>query len=183
MRHLHKSLNTAHSGCKPSSSVFFFTHSLHVFLPLPTHFTPATTTFLQADTQSSPFLRSTCPNHLKSSIYHTSPPQPCSERPKDCTRPHFTSYPSETHHTSTSPSYALLSPGYADFQPPLPMFQSLMSTHSRHKLWISFPLYDKMHQGMSEQGITHWTTTTQTISSLYTKSRTNQNTITAETMK
>ena len=39
--------------------VIFF--SLHVFLPLPTHLTPATTTFLQADTQSSPFLPSTCP--------------------------------------------------------------------------------------------------------------------------
>ena len=66
MRPLHIFLNTAHSGCKPSSSVSSFTHSLQVFLPLPTHFTPATTTFLQADTQSSPFLRSTCPipNHL-----------------------------------------------------------------------------------------------------------------------
>ena len=50
------------SWCKPSSSMSSFTHSLHVFLPLPTHLTPATITFLQADTQSSPFLRSTCPN-------------------------------------------------------------------------------------------------------------------------
>ena len=43
--------------------VFFYT-----FSPcLPTSaqvLTPATTKFLQADTQSSPFLRSTCPNHL-----------------------------------------------------------------------------------------------------------------------
>ena len=57
---LQTSMNTAHSECKPSSTVSSFTHSLHVFLPLPTHLTPATTTFLQADTQSSPFLRSTC---------------------------------------------------------------------------------------------------------------------------
>ena len=64
MRPLHTSLNTAHSGCKPSLSVSSFTHSLHVFLSLPTHLSPATTTFLQVDTQSSPFLRSTCPNHL-----------------------------------------------------------------------------------------------------------------------
>ena len=64
MRPLYTSLNTAHSGCKLSSSVSSFTHSLHVFLPRPTYLTPATTTFLQADTQSSPFLRSTCPNHL-----------------------------------------------------------------------------------------------------------------------
>ena len=68
------------------------------------------------------------PNHLCSyipharttSIYHTSPPLPRSEHPKDCTSPHFASYPSETHHTSISPSCALLSPGYADSQPSLP---------------------------------------------------------------
>ena len=64
MRSLHISLNTTHSGCKPSSSISSLTHSLQVFLPLPAHLTPATTTFLQADTQSSPLLRSTCPNHL-----------------------------------------------------------------------------------------------------------------------
>ena len=60
---LHISLNTAHSGCKPSSSILSFTHSLR--LPAPIHTShPATTTFLQADTQSSPLLRSTCLNHL-----------------------------------------------------------------------------------------------------------------------
>ena len=37
---------------------------LLLLLPLPTHLTPATTTFLQANTQSSPLLCSTCPNHL-----------------------------------------------------------------------------------------------------------------------
>ena len=64
MRLLHIFLNIVHSECKPSSSVSSFTHSLQVFLLLPTHLTPATTTFLQADTQSSPLSRSTCPNHL-----------------------------------------------------------------------------------------------------------------------
>ena len=59
-------------------------------------------------------------------------PQSCSEHTKDCTRPHFSSYASETHHTSISPSYARLSPGYADFQLSSPMFQSHMSTHSEH---------------------------------------------------
>ena len=54
MRSLHISLNTTHSGCKPSSFISSLTHSLQVFLPLPAHLTPATTTFLQADTQSSP---------------------------------------------------------------------------------------------------------------------------------
>ena len=49
MRLLHTSLNTTHSECKPSSSISSFTHSLQVILPLSTHLTPATTTFLQAD--------------------------------------------------------------------------------------------------------------------------------------
>ena len=63
MKPLHISLNTAHSECKPSSTISSFANSLQDFLPLPAHLTPATT-FLQADTQSSPLLRSTCPNHL-----------------------------------------------------------------------------------------------------------------------
>ena len=64
MRLLHISLNTTNSECKPSSSISSFTHSFQVILPLPAHFIPATTTFLQADTQLSPLLRSTCSNHL-----------------------------------------------------------------------------------------------------------------------
>ena len=64
MRPLHISMNTTHSACKPSSFISSFTHSCQVFLPLPAHLTPATTPFLQADTQSSPLLRSTCPNYL-----------------------------------------------------------------------------------------------------------------------
>ena len=64
MRLLHISLNTTHLECRPSSSISSFTHSPQVFLPLPAHLTPVTTTFLQGDTQSSPVLRSTCPNHL-----------------------------------------------------------------------------------------------------------------------
>ena len=64
MKPLHISLNTAHSGCKPSTFISSFTHSYQVFLPLPTHLTPVTTTFLHSDTQSSLLLRSICPNHL-----------------------------------------------------------------------------------------------------------------------
>src|SRR5260221_5341569 len=37
------------------------THSCHVFLPLPLPFSPSTTVSLHAATQSSLFLRSTCP--------------------------------------------------------------------------------------------------------------------------
>src|SRR6266536_1190 len=40
------------------------THSCHVFLPLPLPFSPSTAISLHAATQSSLFLRSTCPNHL-----------------------------------------------------------------------------------------------------------------------
>ena len=35
MKPLHITPNTAHSGCKPSSSLSSFTHSHQVFLPLP----------------------------------------------------------------------------------------------------------------------------------------------------
>ena len=61
MKPLHISLNTAHSRCKPSTFISSFTHSYQVFLPLPTHLTPANTTFVQADTQSSSLLRSKPP--------------------------------------------------------------------------------------------------------------------------
>ena len=50
----HISLNTAHSGCKPSSFMSSFTHS-QVFLPL--HFFPTTYTFPQAN-----------PKYLKTAI-------------------------------------------------------------------------------------------------------------------
>ena len=39
-------------------------HSPYVFLPLPIHFNPATSIFLQYGTQSSPLLCSKCSNHL-----------------------------------------------------------------------------------------------------------------------
>src|SRR3989441_7158929 len=40
------------------------THSIHVFLPLPFLVPPTTAKFLHLETQSSAFLRSTCPYHL-----------------------------------------------------------------------------------------------------------------------
>ena len=64
MKFLQTSLNTTHSGCKPSTFMSSSIHFFQVFLFLPLHLAPATSTFLQADTQSSPLLRSTCPNHL-----------------------------------------------------------------------------------------------------------------------
>ena len=64
MKSLHTSLNTAHSGCKPSTFMSSSTHSFQVFLFLPLHLAPATSTFLQADIQSSTLIHSRCPNHL-----------------------------------------------------------------------------------------------------------------------
>ena len=57
MKPLHISLNTAHSAYKPSTLTFIpsLPPSTHTSYPRP---------FLQADTQSSPLLRFTCPNHL-----------------------------------------------------------------------------------------------------------------------
>ena len=132
MKPLQISLNTVHSGCKPSSSC----HLLHTFSksscpysspPSPPHFYRPTPNHLHSN----------IPNAWTISIYLALPPRPRSEHSKDCTRPHFASYPSETLHTSTSPSYVLLSPGYADFQPSSPMFQSHMSTHSGHRLRLA----------------------------------------------
>ena len=142
MKPLHISLNTAHSGCKPSAFISSFTHSYQVFLPLPAHLTPATTTFLQADTQSSPLLCSTCPNHLN---LPASPPHQRSVHPKDCTIPHCVSYPSATLRTSISPSSVLSSPDFADSLSSSPRSQSHMSMHSGHKPCISFPLCGMMH--------------------------------------
>ena len=62
MRLLHISLNTTHRV--QTKLIHIIIYTLSPSLPaLPAHLTPATTTFLQADTQSSPHLRSTCPNH------------------------------------------------------------------------------------------------------------------------
>ena len=64
LKSLHISLNTAYSGCKPNTFMSSSTHSFQVFLFLPLHLTPATSTFLQANTKSSTLVRSRCPNHL-----------------------------------------------------------------------------------------------------------------------
>ena len=144
---LHTSPNIAHSGNKPTNFTSPFTHSLQIFLILPRYFTPATSIFLK--TPNLPLLR-----QMPKPSCHASPPQPHSEFSKACTNPHFSFYPSTTLHTSISPSYA---PDYADFQLSSPMFQSQISTHSEHKLYISFPLYEIMDHRLSGWEITAWT--------------------------
>ena len=64
IKSLHISLNTAHSGCKPSS--FMSISSLLVFAPT---FHPATYTFLLADTQISPL---SCSQTIQISPSHSS---------------------------------------------------------------------------------------------------------------
>ena len=61
----HNVLSCAHSALRPTERKSCLTHSSHVFLLLPLPFGPATTKFLQADTQSSLFFRSRCPNHRR----------------------------------------------------------------------------------------------------------------------
>src|SRR5437867_13095696 len=57
------------------------THSIHVFLPLPFLLSPTTSKCLHLETQSSAFLRSTCPYHLNrprlTTLSTLSIPSPC----------------------------------------------------------------------------------------------------------
>ena len=65
MKSLHISLIIAHSGKTKQFHVII--HTFSPSLPAPTlhfHFIPATSIFLQSDTQSSTLLCSRCPNHL-----------------------------------------------------------------------------------------------------------------------
>ena len=152
MKPLHISVTTAHSGRKPSAFISSFTHSYQVFLSLPAHLTPTTTTFLQADTQSSPLSSSTCPNHLNLPCLTTSATL---WTPKDCTNPHCASYPSATPHTSISPSSDPSSPDFADSLSSLPRFQSHLSIHSGHKPCIFFPLCIIPHWGFRASAASH----------------------------
>ena len=72
MESLHISLKTTHLGRKPSTFISSSTHTFQVFLFLPLHLTPATSPFLQVDTQSSTLLRSRSPNQLNLSRLTTS---------------------------------------------------------------------------------------------------------------
>ena len=77
------------------------TQSFQVFLFLPLHLTPATSTFLQANTQSSTLLRSQMLQ--TTSICHASPHPPHSVHPEDCTQIH-TAFPILQRHP-THPSH------------------------------------------------------------------------------
>ena len=57
---------------KPSTYMPYFTHSLHVWYCIPPLLSPATSTFIQVNTQSSTLLRFRCPNHLNLPYFTTS---------------------------------------------------------------------------------------------------------------
>src|SRR6266545_7290501 len=69
---LHSTLSCAISDFSPLSFIVTFTHSGHVFLPLPLPTFPSTLIFLHAVTQFSPSIRSKCPNHLNLPLLTTS---------------------------------------------------------------------------------------------------------------
>ena len=73
MKSLHTSLNNAHSGCKPSTSMSLSTHSFQVFLFLLLHLAPATSIFLQANTQSSTLQMSKPPQSATPRHIHHTP--------------------------------------------------------------------------------------------------------------
>ena len=107
MKSLLISLNTTYSGCKPCTFMSSFTHSLQVFLFLPFHLTPATSTFLQADTQSSTLL--CAPDAQTTSICHVSPHPPHSIYPIDYKFTlHFLSF-SDTPHIHLTIFHSVLS--------------------------------------------------------------------------
>ena len=75
-------------------------------------------------------------------IYDASPPQPCSEHQKDCTRPHFSFYPSETHHTSISPSFP------SHFNLPRLTTTATLNTDCKRSHFSSYPS-EKRHTSIS----------------------------------
>ena len=140
MKSLHISLNTAHSRCKPSTSMSSSTHSFQVYLFL-LHLTHPC--HLHLSTCRHPIihtLRSRCPNHLKSAtprhIHHLLYTQ-------KTVQIHTAFSILQRHPTSISPSSTPSSPDYADFLSSSPRFQSHMSTHSGHKpfpfMWYDAP--------------------------------------------
>src|SRR2546425_2591784 len=81
MKLLHSDLFCASSFFSPIFFMSVVTHSIHVFLPLPFLMPPTTSKFLHSETQSSAFLRSTCPYHLNrpqlTNLSTLSIPNPC----------------------------------------------------------------------------------------------------------
>src|SRR5207247_2443172 len=78
---LHSDLFCTSSFFSPIFFMSVFTHSIHVFLPLPFLMPASTSKFLHSETQSSAFLCTTCPYHLNrprlTTLSTLSIPKPC----------------------------------------------------------------------------------------------------------
>src|SRR5580698_1464861 len=72
MNLLHKSRSLVITLLSLKTLISLSIHSIHAFLGLPLPLIPGTFIFLQANTQSSSSLRSTCPNHLNRPLLTTS---------------------------------------------------------------------------------------------------------------
>ena len=170
MKFHHIALNTTHSECRPSSSMHIILYTLIQSLSALTR-TSHPTTFIQADTQSSPVLRSTCPNHpvLQSKLPHLTSHhslQPRSEPPTDCITPHNVSYPSATPRTSISLTSVPSSPDFANSKTMLNLYEYHMicsystifqTTPSRRTHIVQEPC--EKRGGDLEQIATEWIST------------------------
>ena len=147
MKPLHIFLNTAHSGCKPSSSMSSFKHSLQVFLPLPLLFSPLPPHFYRDDTQSSPLLLSKCPNLLNLPCLTTAATLWTPKRLYK-TSLHFLSFKDTPHIYLTIICSALSR--LCRFS----AYIAHVSVMYVNTLWTralkTFPLGDTMHHGLSE---------------------------------
>ena len=132
---LHTSLNTAHSGCKLSTSMSSSTHTFQVFLFLlfiTSH--PCHLQRFYRPTPNHPHVYSRCPNHLNLPRLTTS------AHPLDGTNPHRASCPLATPRTFISPSSVSSFPDFADSLSSSPRAKSHMSIHSGTSL-VYLPLY------------------------------------------
>jgi len=143
-RPLHLTQSKAHFWCKSNSTKCFFTHSSRGFLPLPLSLTPLTSKLLHAETQSSLSCISTRPNYCSLLHCTTSRSLQCQA---DCWVQHWLFYSSSEHHTSTWPSFVLVSPFLPYPTLSLPKFHSHIPKHCGYRpcklflsLWEKLPL-------------------------------------------
>ena len=140
MKPLHISLNTAHSGCKPSAFIYYPSHIPTKSPSLYPHISPLPPPHFYRPTPNHP--HSNAPHAQTTSIYPTSPPHRRSVHPKDCTNPHCVSYPSATLRIFISPSSVPFSPDFADS---LSSFQNIPMVYKSPVLAICFNVFMYCH--------------------------------------
>ena len=108
MKSLYTSLNTAHSNCKPSTSMSLSTHSFQLSLPFP--LLTSRPCHLHHWGRYPIIHTPMLPDAQTISICHASLHPPHSVHPENCSNPHCLSYPSATPYISISPSSVPSSP-------------------------------------------------------------------------